>query len=161
MKTRKTRKSKVADWRFFAVLVGVALVFSGAIFYYAVRMQPTPLPQSENNDPTPPYFLSPASARPLPKTDEPSSFTNKFVVAAYGAANEIPEVLAQQPCYCFCKRRGHRSLLDCFATKHAADCDICVREAIFAQQEHKLGKSADQIRTEIMDGAWKSIQVTN
>jgi hypothetical protein len=81
------------------------------------------------------------------------------VVAAYNAANEIPEVLAQQPCYC--KRRGHRSLLDRFATKHAADCDICVREAIFAQQEHKLGKSAGQIRTEIMDGAWKSIQVTN
>jgi hypothetical protein len=52
-------------------------------------------------------------------------------------------------------------LLDCFATKHAADCDICVREAIVALQEHKQGKSAEQIRTEIMDGAWKSIQVTN
>src|SRR5882724_2330128 len=161
MNTRKTHKSKVADWRFFPVLIGVALVVSGAIFYYAARMQPTPPPQSENIDPTPPYFVSPASARPLPKTDKPSSFTNKFVVAAYTAANEMPEVLAQQPCYCYCKRRGHRSLLDCFATKHAADCDICVREAIFAQQEHKLGKSAEQIRTEIMDGAWKSIQVTN
>jgi hypothetical protein len=32
MKTRKARKSKVADWRFFAVLVGVALVFSAAYF---------------------------------------------------------------------------------------------------------------------------------
>ena len=161
MKTRKARKSKVADWRFLATLVLVMLAVSGAIFYYAVRMQPSPPPQSENNEPTPPYFVSPASARPLPKTDKPSSFTNKFLVAAYTAANEIPEVLAQQPCYCYCKRRGHRSLLDCFATKHAADCDICVREAIFAQQEHKLGKSAEQIRTEIMDGAWKSIQVTN
>lgn len=161
MKTRKARKSKLADWRFFAVLVGVALVFSGGIFYYAVRMQPPPPAESENNDPTPPYFVSPASARPLPKTDKPSSFTNRFVAAAYSAANEIPEVLAQQPCYCYCKRRGHRSLLDCFATKHAADCDICVREAIFAQREHKLGKSAEQIRAEIMDGAWKSIQAFN
>jgi len=162
MKTRKARKSKVAGWRFFAVLVGVALVFSGAIFHYALRMQPPPPPQSENNnDPTPPYFVSPESARPLPKTDKSSSFTNTFVVASYSAANEIPEVLAQQPCYCYCKRRGHRSLLDCFATKHAADCDICVREAIFALQEHKLGKSAEQIRTELMDGSWKSIQITN
>ncbi len=42
MKTRKARKSKVAGWRFFAVLVGVALVFSGAIFHYALRMQPPP-----------------------------------------------------------------------------------------------------------------------
>lgn len=161
MKTRKTRKSKVADWSFLATLVLVMLAVSGAIFYYAVRMQPPPTPQSENIDTTPPYFVSPASAQPLPRTDKPSSFTNKFVVAAYSAANEIPEVLAQQPCYCYCKRRGHRSLLDCFATKHAADCDICVREAIFAQREHKLRKSAEQIRTEIMDGAWKSIQVTN
>lgn len=161
MKTRKIRKTKTADWRFLAGFVLVILVVSGVIFYFAARTQLPPLRQSENNDPTPPYSLSPASARPLPKTDKPSSFTNKFVVAAYSAANEIPVVLAQQPCYCYCKRRGHRSLLDCFATKHAADCDICVREAIFAQQEHKLGKSAQQIRTEIMDGAWKSIQVTN
>ena len=161
MKTRRVRKAKAADWRFLATLVLVMVVVSGSIIYYGVRMQPPPLRQSEDNDPTPPYFVSVAAAQPLPKTDKPSSFTNKFVAAAYRAANEMPEVLAQQPCYCYCKRRGHRSLLDCFAAKHAADCDICVREAIFAQQEHKLGKSAEQIRTEIMDGAWKSIQVTN
>jgi len=59
------------------------------------------------------------------------------------------------------RRAAIRSLLDCFATKHAADCDICVREAIFAQQEHKLGKSAEQIRTEIMDGGGSQFQVTN
>ena len=161
MKTRKIRKSKVADWRFLATVVLVMLVVSGGIIYYGVRMEPPPPQKSGDNDPTPPYFVSAAAAQPLPSTDKPSSFTNKFVAAAYRAANEIPEVLAQQPCYCYCKRRGHRSLLDCFATKHAADCDICVREAIFAQQEHKLGKSAEQIRAEIMDGAWKSIQVTN
>jgi hypothetical protein len=107
MKTRKIRKTKTADWRFLAGFVLVILVVSGVIFYFAARTQLPPLRQSENNDPTPPYFLSPASARPLPKTDKPSSFTNKFVVAAYSAANEIPEVLAQQPCYC--KRRGHRT----------------------------------------------------
>jgi len=36
-----------------------------------------------------------------------------------------------------------------------------VREAIFGLQEYKQGKSAEQIRTEIIDGAWKLIQVTN
>ena len=161
MKKRKVRQSKVADWRFLTTVVLVMLVVSGGIIYYAARMQPPPPQQSADNDPTPPYFVNAAAAQPLPKTDKPSAFTNKFVVAGYSAANETPEVLAQQPCYCYCKRRGHRSLLDCFAAKHAADCDICVREAIFAQQEHKLGKSAEQIRTEIMNGAWKSIQVTN
>jgi hypothetical protein len=100
MKTRKIRKikTKTADWRFLAGLVLVILVVSGAIFYYAVRILPPSPRQSGNNDPTPPYFLSPASARPLPETGKPSSFTNKFVVAAYSASNEIPEVIAQQPC---------------------------------------------------------------
>jgi hypothetical protein len=161
MKRRRVRKPKVADWRFLDTLVLVMLAVSGGIIYYGVRMQPPPPRQSEANDLTPPYFASAAAARPLPNTDKPSSFTNRFVAAAYSAANEIPEVLAQQPCYCYCKRRGHRSLLDCFATKHPADCDICVREALIALQEHKLGKSAAQIRTEIMDGAWKSIQAIN
>lgn len=161
MAKRRIQKGKVADWRFFGGLVLVMLVVSGAIFYYAVRMQTPPPRQSTDNDSIPPYFVNPQTARPLPKTDEPSSFANRFVAAAYRAANQIPEVLAQQPCYCYCKRRGHRSLLDCFATKHAADCDICVREALFALQEHKQGKSAEQIRAEINDGAWKSIQVSN
>jgi len=29
-------------------------------------------------------------------------------------------VLAQQPCYCWCDKFGHASLLDCFATEHGA-----------------------------------------
>ena len=72
MKTCSIRKTKAADWRFLAGLALVIFVVSGAIFFYAVRMQPPPFRQSENNDPAPPYFLSPASARPLPKTDKPS-----------------------------------------------------------------------------------------
>ena len=33
--------------------------------------------------------------------------------------------------------------------KMHTDCDVCAREAIFAQQEHKC-KSHEQIRTETM-----------
>ena len=78
---------------------------------------------------------------------------------AYRVAGQIPEVLAQLPCYCYCDRRGHRGLLDCFASKHGADCDICVKEAIFAMQEHRKGKTPEQIRAEIVHGDWKTIQL--
>jgi hypothetical protein len=44
MKTRKVRKSKVADWRFLATVVLVMLAVSGGIIYYAARMQPPPTP---------------------------------------------------------------------------------------------------------------------
>ena len=161
MKPTKRRNTKVADWRFLVVVIAVMVALPGGIFYFAVRMAPPPTQQTQDNDSSPPFFSSAAAAQPLPNTDEPSSFSNQYVAAAYGAAKQIPGVLAQQPCYCYCKRRGHRSLLDCFATKHAADCDICVREAMFAVQEHKRGKSAEQIRAEIVDGAWKAIQVSN
>jgi hypothetical protein len=42
------------------------------------------------------------------------------VERAYQVAARIPEVLAEQPCYCWCDKFGHGSLLDCFATDHGA-----------------------------------------
>ena len=76
---------------------------------------------------------------------------------AYELAAKIPKVLYQQPCYCYCQRKGHRSLLDCFKTDHAATCNICVREAARADQMHRKGKSADEIRRTIVQGQWASL----
>jgi Protein of unknown function with PCYCGC motif len=71
--------------------------------------------------PIPAHFLNVADARPLPAVLDPKRFSDPSVVKAYGYAKEIPEVFAQQPCYCYCdKGNGHRSLLDCFATDHGA-----------------------------------------
>jgi hypothetical protein len=39
---------------------------------------------------------------------------------AYRVAHRIPGVLAQQPCYCWCNKFGHGSLLDCYASDHGA-----------------------------------------
>ncbi len=106
-----------------------------------------------------PYFPSAAAAQPLPRTLEPVQFSNTSVAAAYEAAKEIPEVLAQQPCSCHCDRMGHRSLLDCFRTEHASYCDICMKEALFALREYRNGKSPKQIRAAIDEGAYQSIQL--
>ena len=156
---RKLEKSILSvHWPVIVIASGMIALVS-AVAYLGSR--PTPAVQKTDIADVPVYYSRVEDAKPFPEILAAASFTQRQVRKAYEIAKEIPAILAQQPCYCYCKRRGHRSLLDCFATKHAADCDICVREAIFAQQEHKLGKSAEQIRTEIMDGAWKSIQVTN
>ena len=73
---------------------------------------------------------------------------------AYDLAAKIPTVLHQQPCYCYCQRKGHRSLLDCFKTDHAASCSICIREALLAAQMHRQQKSAEEIRRAITQGPW-------
>ena len=55
----------------------------------------------------------------FPRTLEPSLFKGKGK-RAYQIAREIPEVLAQVPCFCECEAFGHENLLDCFIDEHGA-----------------------------------------
>jgi hypothetical protein len=55
----------------------------------------------------------------LPKTLDPDPFRGK-AKAAYTIAKEIPEILAQIPCFCECEPLGHDNLLDCFIDNHGA-----------------------------------------
>ena len=155
MKRSRTWKQKAANWKSLLVLVVVIVVINATAFYFAYRR-----PNAQATAPRiPRYFATAEAAKPLPRTLEPTGFSNRDVVAACSAAKQIPKVLAQQPCYCHCDRSmGHRSLLDCFAGKHGSDCDICVKEALFAMQEYRKGKSPEQIRAEIIQGGWKTIQ---
>lgn len=157
MKRTKKRQTKVAVWKFVLTVMAIGVAVSGLIFCVFARRPETQVV----NRRIPQYFSTAAAAKPLPQILDPAGFSNRDVVAAYQVAKEIPAVLAQQPCYCYCDRRGHRGLLDCFATKHGADCDICVKEALFAMQEHRKGKSPEQIRAEIIQGGWKAIQFQN
>jgi len=55
----------------------------------------------------------------LPRTLDPNLFKGR-AKRAYQIAREIPEVLAQVPCFCECEAFGHESLLDCFIDEHGA-----------------------------------------
>ncbi len=55
----------------------------------------------------------------LPRTLDPDRCRDKAKVA-YTIAKEIPEILAQVPCFCECEAYGHENLLDCFIDKHGA-----------------------------------------
>jgi Protein of unknown function with PCYCGC motif len=69
----------------------------------------------------PPYFRSAEAAKPFPPLMPASFFRSNPVIArAYQTASRYPGLVAQQPCYCHCDRMGHRSLLDCYASEHAA-----------------------------------------
>lgn len=100
----------------------------------------------------PPYYQTEAAAKPLPATLSPALFEDPTVARAYRVAQQIPGVLAQQPCYCWCNRIGHRSLLDCYASPHAESCLICTKEALLAGQLHAKGLSAEKIRAAIIRG---------
>ncbi|MBI2956795.1 MAG: hypothetical protein HYY26_05745 [Acidobacteria bacterium] len=79
-----------------------------------------PAPQAASR-PIPPFHESAEAARPLPRILPAEYFRGYPIVQqAYRIAGRIPEVIAQQPCFCYCDKFGHRSLLDCFASDHGA-----------------------------------------
>jgi len=78
---------------------------------------------------------------------------------AYELAAKIPNVIHQQPCYCYCDRMGHNSLHSCFEGTHGARCSTCLKELYYSYVENKKGKTASQIRAGIIKGDWKSIDL--
>lgn len=77
--------------------------------------------KTRNDSDVPPHYETAGAARPFPSLLPAEYFRETPLVArAYRVASEIPEVLAQQPCYCYCDKYGHKSLLDCYTSDHAA-----------------------------------------
>ena len=86
-----------------------------------------------------------ASASADSLTLDPNQFEGETRLA-YEAAQKHPEILAQLHCYCGCEQHeGHKSLLDCFRTNHAAKCATCMGEAITAMQMYEGGSPVEQI----------------
>lgn len=112
----------------------------------------TPQPQS-TAPALPAHFKDAASIpKPLPPTLSPDQFQNVEVKRAYQVAKEIPETLAQLPCFCRCDLGfGHKSLHSCYENNHSSECDICMNEALDAykmQKEQKM--SVEQVREKII-----------
>ena len=98
----------------------------------------------------PAHFETAPSSDSLGATLNPTKFFGK-TKQAYEVARKIPLTLAQLPCYCHCdKSVGHKSLHSCFEDEHAASCAVCVDEALLAYQLEKSGKTASQIREQIV-----------
>jgi len=152
---RRKRESKnsglLVHWPVIVFGSALIAIFSTLAYNAFHSTPPNPGPGSGT---MPVHSDRAGDAMPLPATLEPAGFKQTEVREAYQTAREIPEVLAQQPCYCYCQRKGHRSLLDCFKTDHAASCSICIREALLASQMHRQQKSAEEIRRAIVQGPW-------
>jgi hypothetical protein len=87
-------------------------------------------------------------------------FSHKYQVVVYQMAAKIPAVIHQQPCYCRCDREmGHNSLHSCFESTHGAACSTCMKEAMFAYQETKKGRTPEQIRAAIERGEWMKLDL--
>lgn len=107
--------------------------------------QPTTLPAS-----VPAHYKAAPGPGSLGETMAPEEFSG-VTRDAYKVAKEIPQTLAQLPCYCHCDRGfGHKSLHSCFEDDHAAHCAVCTEEALMAYRLQTQGMNAAQIRERII-----------
>jgi hypothetical protein len=137
-----------------AAAFGLALIplqaLSGSAESSTQDINPEPVPAFHNSVP----------AGQLPATLSPSLFTDPVAQNAYSLAAHIKKILYQEPCYCHCDRsQGHGSLLDCYVSKHAAECGICVREDFYAYEQSRKGKTGAQIREGIERGEWQQVDI--
>ena len=139
---------------FFGLAFGLLLVPQQAASKLTQDSSAAPSSASEQ---VPAYHaLSPKGE--LPATMDPGLFTDPVVQNAYAVAAKVKRVLYQQPCYCHCDRsQGHKSLLDCFASKHGSGCGTCIYEDFYAYEQSSKGKSAAQIRAGIIKGEWNKV----
>ena len=98
----------------------------------------------------PAFYTTTPDLALLRPTLAPELFTGNEKLA-YKAAREIPQTLAQLPCYCHCDRsQNHRSLHSCFESEHGENCGICINEALMAYNLHKQGMAVSEIRKRII-----------
>jgi hypothetical protein len=98
----------------------------------------------------PAYYATAPDVATLPPILSPQLFTGNIRLA-YQAAKEIPQTLAQLPCYCHCDRgHNHKSLHSCFESEHGENCGICIGEALMAHGLQKRWMAVTEIRKQII-----------
>jgi len=136
------------------------------LLFLLVTTVSAPWLQSESDQGVPHFNAAPATKgtklEPILSKDQlwGDNAQYPYQTHAYELAAKIPDVIYQQPCYCYCDRgMGHNSLHSCFSGTHGAQCGTCLKELYYAYTMHKQGKTARQIRAGIIKGDWKQFDL--
>lgn len=121
---RASGKPSIQPWIGGAVALAVAGGLAAAIVWRSGRENvrtATSAARAQAAKSSPPAPASadwalPDDLPPLPPPSEPLPRPAVVVRAAYESAARHPELLAQLPCFCGCRKLGHRSNHDCFVS---------------------------------------------
>ena len=135
----KLMKNSVQRKKLFSplIILGILTILISSIFFIAMNDQ--------SDIPERPIRISPLD---MIETRPVLSHTifHGHTALAYQYASEIPEVLDNQFCYCYCRMNfNHKTLLTCFTDSHGANCSICQNEVFRTYQLHKKGFSISEI----------------
>ena len=146
------------------LVAAIIVVSSGSKDQAPVASESAPVPQRPSQPPqeqihtheyaatgrVPAYYTTAPDLAKLAPTLSPGLFSGNQKLA-YQVAKEIPQTLAQLPCYCHCDRsQNHKSLHSCFESEHGENCGICINEALMAYNLQKQGVAVNEIRSRII-----------
>jgi len=132
-KTKENKPVSNTATKINILLIVGALAITSGIIWYALKA-PAQTVQRE------------VLPKPNVTTLDPARFTGR-TRSAYQAAKEVPEVLAQLPCFCGCMTGfGHKNNLDCFHDEHGVECSMCQDIALDARDMYKNGFEIARIR---------------
>ncbi len=137
------------------VIIAVCLLGIGGYFFYDKYTQAkAPAIQSRNPDEIQ-KKISTLRGNETGMTLMPALFTGK-VAMAYQIARQNRDLLDVIYCYCYCEKNiGHKSLLSCYVDRHAANCGICMDQAILASKLYKKGFDMVQVREAVDKKYWR------
>lgn len=134
-------------------MAGIALIIGSDKDKGKDPLLQKPLTKQQRTTPSrvPAYVTDGKALAALGPTLPPEQFFGK-AREAYQIVREIPQTIAQLPCYCYCDEGfGHKSLYTCYESDHSAHCATCVQEALLAYRLQKeQGLSPAQIRERII-----------
>ena len=134
-----------------------ALLCAAAMMQAQFSNQPNQVPAFHQTPPAKGEVLPPVLTE---KQLAAQGMTQPVQIAAYKAVAKAPNVMYQEPCYCYCDRgHGHTSLHSCFESTHGANCGVCMGEALYSYQMSKKGWSPKMIRDGIIRGDWKQMDM--
>lgn len=146
------------------------LIYSAAalLFLFGMRLGSMTKAHEARQSSAPPArttqaYSSASSRQQLAPTLPASDFPDNPVAQhAYATAAKIEPLLNRLPSDCGAKgQTAHASLLACFQDRQASQCHACEAEDYYAYQESRDGKSVHHIRRRILQGAWKSVNLSS
>jgi len=124
-RARRARKPSIQPWIGGILALVVATGFAAAVVWRSARLdgRKAASPQSpaaSRAAPSQEDWALPGDLPPLPLPRTPLPRPAAVVRAAYESAARHPDVLGQLPCFCGCRKLGHRSNHDCFVSARDA-----------------------------------------
>jgi len=154
MTSRKKQVKSSNSKKLRIIILAAVLIAVGGYFFYN-KSNRTQAAYSPAKTPADIEALKGGETR---KTLSPVLFVGK-VARVYSVAGKNRELMDSIYCYCNCKKTiGHKSLLSCFADKHAVNCDICQDQAFYAASRFQAGDDIAQVRFAVDKKFWRPLR---